>query len=150
MATSNYITDSEFHMWRALLAFAFVDKVLSVEEQAVLRAHVTRDELTPHQRKILKADFKSPPNVKTMYKKITAPEDQVRFCVLARALVWCEGDMDKQEEYILKHLGCLDSDEGRKTLSQSRDDVYLHLYHMQYQKAGMAGLLTRQRLSLHI
>ncbi|MBU0859787.1 MAG: hypothetical protein KJ667_07600, partial [Alphaproteobacteria bacterium] len=98
---------STFYMWRAVFAFALVDNMLSIEEQKLLKVYLDTVPFSDAQRAVLRADFKTPQNVESLYKKITNPADRERFCVLARALVWCEGDMDRQEEIILRRVSCL-------------------------------------------
>jgi hypothetical protein len=134
------ITDSEFSMWRALFAFSLVDKVLSIEEQNLLVLNYKSISFSPLQLKILKDDFSSQQNVEVLYKKITDKKDKERFCVLARALVCCEGEMDKQEEVILKRLSCLKNGADGDVLKRSRNHPHVHAYYKSYAEEGMAGL----------
>jgi hypothetical protein len=138
-----FITDSEFHMWRAVFAFAFVDKVFSIEEQEFLSTRIRSVNFSDKQRNILKEDLTSPPNIEAMYGRITQREDRERFCALARALVWSEGDMEEQERVILGRVGCMKSEEGMETLRSSRTHPSLQEYHEYYEKAGMAGLFDK-------
>lgn len=140
MPEESELTQSEFYMWRAVFAFALVDNVLSLEEQDILQSHLNTVPFNDIQRAILRRDFKSPQSIEAMYDKITRPEDQEHFCALARALVWCEGDMDKQEERILRHLSCLSEGAGAETLKSSREHPYLKTYTQHYAKANVAGL----------
>jgi hypothetical protein len=135
------VTDSEFHMWRAVFAFAFVDNSLSIEEQELLKSYLHQVPFSGTQMNILKEDFKDPPNVVHMFNRITESKHREHFCVLARALVWCEGDMDRQEEMILKRVACLKSDEGAEALRRSRD--YAHVFYKHYAKAGVTSLIRR-------
>lgn len=133
------IDESEFHMWRAVFAFAFVDNSLSLEEQELLQSYMKKVPFSQKQLSVLNGDFKNPPDIVKMYKGITSEKHREHFCVLARALVWCEGDMDRQEEKILKRVSCLDDDDGADLLYRSREhagDYYKH-----YAKAGMIGLM---------
>ncbi len=135
------ITASEFYMWRAVFSFAFVDNTLSIEEQELLQSHMNKVPFSTSQLEILKEDFKNPPNVVEMYNRITNQDHRQHFCVLARALVWCEGDMDAQEEKILKRVSCLKGNDGMETLRKSREhagDFYKH-----YAKAGVVALMKR-------
>ena len=139
MASKTGVSESEFYMWRAVFAFALVDNILSLEEQGVLRSYSNTVPFSPQQRKILNDDFKKPQDVVAMYNKITEIRHKERFCVLARTLAWCEGDMDRQEEIILKRVHCLKNDDGAEILRRSRDhaeDAY-----QQYYKAGIVGLI---------
>lgn len=143
MAQSSKIEDSEFYMWRALFAFTLVDHVLSLEEQSMLKIYLAKIPFSKEQLLILRDSLHNPPDVVDMYQKITNPKDKERFCVLARALVWCEGNMDKQEEEILKRVSCLKTKEGKETLFKTRSHPEINNYHEYYAKAGMQGMLKR-------
>lgn len=137
---SGSINASQFAMWRAVFAFSFVDNVLSVEEQELLRSYLAKVPFTKEQLEILRGDLRKPKNVESLYKQITETADRKHFCLLARALVWCEGDMDKQEETILKRVGCLKDMPDSDYLKNSRDHPHLHDYYQQYARAGVMGL----------
>jgi hypothetical protein len=141
MAQSQNVTSSEFHMWRAVFAFALVDKSLSIEEQELLRAHLKTVPFSPMQRETLKNDFLRPQNVEVMYKQISEPEHKRRFCVLARALAWCEGDLDRQEEEILRRVACMKGTNDEEMLRESRTHPNLRDFYQHYAKAGVAGLM---------
>lgn len=128
------VSESQFSMWRAVLAFAFVDNNLSIEEQQTLNRYVFSVPFSDAQLKILRGDFSSPQNVEELYKKITESGDRKRFCEMARVLAWCEGDITKQEEKILKRLSCLKND-AEETLKSTRDSDFIKHYHSQYEKA---------------
>jgi hypothetical protein len=149
MAPSVKISDSEFAMWRAVFAFSLVDNMLSMEEQGLLRSYLNSVPFSPAQLEIIKADFMRPQNVEAMYKKITEPAHKKRFCVLARALVWCEGDMDLQEAEILRRVACIKGvDEA--ILRESRDHPNLENFHQKYAKAGLVGLMkTNAGFQMH-
>lgn len=128
------LSDSEFHMWRAVFAFSLADNLLSLEEQGMLRSYVRSVPFSPAQLAILKNDFNKPQNVEAMYKKITDPEHKQRFCMLARALAWCEGDMDEQEEKILRRVSCLAHGEDNRIFRESRTHPGLHDVYQAYMK----------------
>ncbi len=133
------VSDSEFYMWRAVFAFALADNVLSLEEQELLKSYSSNVDFSNLQRAVIREDFKRPPNILTLHRKITRQQDRERFCVLARALVWCEGDMDRQEEEILKRVSCIkDNDLYRAALKTSRD--HAHDFYQNYARASMAGI----------
>ena len=144
------IETSEFYMWRAIFAFSLVDNILSLEEQKLLQSYLNSVPFSQSQIDILKQDFKTPQNVEDLYRKITEPRHKERFCVLARALVWSEGDMDKQEELILRQVGCLGQKADDNVLTRSRYHPDLKTYHQHYAKAGMGELLkTRPSFKIH-
>jgi len=125
------ISESEFAMWRAIFAFAFTDHEVSAEERAVLDEYRSSIHFSSKQLLILSGDFANPQDVEAMYKKITHPEDKHKFCAIARALAWCDGDLDKQDERILQSVACLKSHE--------RQHPELQSFYEKYEKNGMAG-----------
>lgn len=134
------IHESEFAMWRAVFAFAYVDNVLSLEEQDLLQTFLKKVPFSRDQLDTLKKDLAEPKDVVKLYKKISRDQDKERFCVLARAIVWCEGDMHEQERAILKKVSCFEEEEEEELLHSTRDHPHLHDYYQQYAKAGMMGL----------
>lgn len=56
-----------------------------------------------------------------MFERIENDEDRKDFFVLARALSWCDGDFDAQEEKILNQLALNESQE--RLLSESREII---------------------------
>lgn len=136
MAQHIGIDESEFTMWRAVFAFATVDGVLSLEEQQLLRSYRHKVAFSMKQLEILGQDMKEPQDVMALYKKISKPEHKKRFCILARALSWCEGDMDKQEETILKHLDCFKTGADADILRSTRGHPHVHDFYQEYSRAG--------------
>ena len=135
------VTDSEFAMWRAVFAFSLVDNMLTLEEQRLLQSYLNSVPFSPVQLDIIKADFKHPQNVETLFQKITEPRHRERFCVLARALVWCEGNMIRQEEEILRRVACLGHGADFDMLRGTRNHPHLEPYYREYARAGMVGLM---------
>lgn len=135
------ISESEFNMWRAVFAFTYVDNVLSLEEQGLLNSYLAKVPFTLAQRDILKDDLKDPKDVVMLYRRITGKEDKERFCVLARAIVWCEGDITAQEKAILKKVSCFDEEEEEEILHSTRNHPRIHDYYQDYARAGMVGLM---------
>ena len=145
------ISESEFYMWRAVFAFTFVDNVLSLEEQDLLHSYLAKVPFTKEQLKTLREDLLHPKSVVDLYRKITRREDKERFCVLARAIVWCEGDMAAQEREILKRVDCLSEPEEEAILHATRDHPRLNTYYQDYAKAGMVGLFKApHRLEIRV
>ncbi|MDB5491869.1 MAG: hypothetical protein JWO78_1718 [Micavibrio sp.] len=134
------LSESEFSMWRTVFAFATVDGVLSLEEQQLLQSYRHKVTFSMTQLEILRQDMTTPRDVVAMYKKITQPEHKKRFCILARALSWCEGDMDRQEQAILKQLDCFKSGADADILRSTRGHPHVHDYYQEYARAGIMGL----------
>ena len=143
MPSQSGISESDFYMWRAVFAFTYVDNVLSLEEQELLQTYLARVPFSKDQLNTLKQDLREPKDVVGLYKKITRAEDKERFCILARAIVWCEGDMLEQERAILKKVSCFDEEEEEELLHSTRRHPHLHDYYQQYAKAGMMGLFKQ-------
>lgn len=128
-------------MWRAVFAFSFVDNALLLGERELLRSYLKTVPFSEGQVGVLKKDFEAPQNVEAMYRKITDPEHKKRFCMLARALVWCEGDMDLQEEQILRRVACLKDAPENDFLRASRDHPDLQDFYAHYSRVGVVGLM---------
>lgn len=135
------INVSEFYMWRAVFAFTYVDNVLSLEEQELLHSYLAKVPFSKEQLAILKKDLQTPKDVVELYSHITRKQDKERFCVLARAIVWCEGDMIAQERAILKKVSCLEDDDETEILHSTRGHEHIKTYYQEYAKAGMMGLM---------
>lgn len=134
------ISDSEFNMWRAIFAFTLVDNVLSIEEQKLLQDYQHQAGFSQAQFDILKNDFKSPGDIIALFDKIAERKDKERFCILTRALAWCEGDIDRQEAEVLKKVRCLGSGEAGEIFKATRNHAHVQAYYQQYMKSGMKGL----------
>ncbi len=134
------VGESEFFMWRAVFAFALVDNILSMQEQELLRSYLKVAPFSFEQIAILKSDFARPQNVEAFYKKITRSQDKEKFCILARALAWCEGDMHRQEQAILKKVACFKDKPDDEVLRLTRNHPHIETYYQEYAKAGMIGL----------
>ncbi|MBI1326194.1 MAG: hypothetical protein GC136_00955 [Alphaproteobacteria bacterium] len=128
-------------MWRAVFAFAFVDNSLSIEEQELLKSYLATAHFTADQRRTLFADMHNPQDVVEMYRHITSVKDKERFCILARAMAWCEGHVDRQEAAILSKVSCLYEPEENIRLLNSRKEAHLYDYYQHYAKAGVRGLM---------
>lgn len=135
------ISESEFTMWRAVFAFSLVDNMLSMEEQKLLQTYLNAVPFSKNQLDTLKEDFKTPQDVETLYKRITDPAHKERFCILARALVWCEGHMERQEEAILRKVSCMGYGADRDILHGTRNHPHLDDYYQHYARAGVVGLM---------
>lgn len=145
----HHVTDSEFHMWRTLFALAFMDDVVSAEEKQLLKAYQSDALFNADQLETLRGDFMSPKDPVQMYAKITEQKDKLRFCALARTLIWCDGDPDRQEAEILRRVGCLKSADDFDILRQSRHHPHLHAYYDRYVEAGMLGLIQPESSFVH-
>ncbi len=140
---SKSITESEFIMWRAVFAFAFVDNNLSLEEQELLKSYLYQVPFSTAQLVVLREDIQNPKDVVPLYRKITDHADKKRFCVSARAIVWCEGDMTGQEKEILKRVSCMYEKAEEGILHSTRNHGDVDHYYQQYAKSGVMGLFKQ-------
>lgn len=128
-------------MWRALFAFAFSDNIVTDEEKKLLIEYRGDARFSSEQLETLQNDFLYPQDVNTLYRNISDPEFKHKFCALARALAWCDGDITQQEERILKRVTCLKDASEKDTLTKSRFHPELHQYYEQYTRNGMVGFM---------
>lgn len=133
------LNNSEFQMWRALFAFAFTDGILSVDEKNVLSDHLKDVELTEDQKKTLVKDMQNNEPVEGLYRKITNDDYKQLFCDVARTLAWCEGEIDRQEEEILKRVACLKEPSNQLFLKKSAKSSIFERYLKQYRETGKIG-----------
>lgn len=138
MATRT-LQKSEFQMWRALFAFAFTDGSLSQDEKNVLSDHLKDVELSEKQKETLVKDMQAHEPVEGLYNKIDSDFYKQLFCDVARTLAWCEGEIDKQEEEILKRVACLKETANLKFLKNSAKSSIFERYLKQYRETGKIG-----------
>jgi|AntRauTorcE11897_2_1112592.scaffolds.fasta_scaffold01916_2 hypothetical protein len=136
------MTGSEFYMWRALFAFAVVDRVLTLEKRCIFARFLEDTVFTPSQTAILTRDAKSPKDVEWLFVRITAPEYRDKFCMLARKLVCYQGEATGQAEQLLQHLSHLADKNGR----QDRGSFCaLQIEYNVYRQTGVPGLFHHAR-----
>lgn len=100
----NGVTDSRFNMWRAIVAIAHVDGILTPHEVSFMNLYEQEVDFTKRQAEILANDFKEQHCPEDLYGLITDKEDKVDFFALARALSWCDGSFTEQEKHIIEIL----------------------------------------------
>ena len=98
------VSDSEFHMWRALFAMVHGDGIVTEEEQEFMWKAIEDNNFSENQLYTLKQEITEPAGIDLMFRLITEPEDRSRFFDLARVLCWCDGDFDEQEQMIISRL----------------------------------------------
>ena len=134
------MTQSEFFMWRAVFAFAFVNNLITLEERHFLNNRLRTENFSPAEKEILKRDLQTPKDVEWLFTRIETDEDRRNFCHMARALAWSKGDMDRQEEKILEHISHLAAGEGKAILKQSRQKNFIKEHYDAYTSHGMDGI----------
>lgn len=121
------VSESRFNMWRALFAMAHVDHVVSKEEKAFLYRILQEEFFTGEQRALLENDIHKAQDIAALFGKITDQEDRSEFFYYARALVWCDGNFDEQEQKIMtalrkSHFNTADFEALTSDLDLSVDD----------------------------
>ena len=119
---SEGIAESRFYMWRAVVAMVHADGVVTAHELAFVNDYIHDIGLSSEQMKTISQDLQTPQDIYDMYAKIGDIQDKRDFFALARALSWCDGDLDGQEKHIIE---CLEeihmNDESMNLLAQSRE-----------------------------
>lgn len=98
------VSESEFHMWRALFAMVHGDGIVTNEERDFMWNTIEENNFSDHQLYTLKQEMSDPAKIDLMFRLITEPKDRTRFFELARVLCWCDGDFDEQEQMIISNL----------------------------------------------
>ena len=101
---SEGLPESRFYMWRAVVALVHADDVVVPEERQFVENYLTNVLFSEEQKEILRQDLLEPQSVQAMFSRISETVDQGEFFQFARMLVWCDGDLDKQEDRIFGHL----------------------------------------------
>lgn len=123
---SEGLNESQFFMWRAVVAMAHADGVVTPHELSFINDYLKDMHLSKTQMTIIGLDLKNNQDVYEMFSGITDRQDQKDFFALARALSWCDGDFDAQEKHIIQTLEALHmNEEVRDVLEESRDEVEL-------------------------
>ncbi len=101
---SKPVSNSEYYMWRTVVATAHADNKLTNEEIRFLAEKLEDISFTTEQNAQLVADIKKPQDVVEMFKGITDVQDQARFFNVARELVWIDGDYGEAEQAVMLKL----------------------------------------------
>ncbi len=140
---------SRFYMWRAVVAMAHADGIVTPHEINFLQAQMRDLSLSVGQLQTLAGDLGMPQNVQAMFRQITRPEDRRDFFTFARVLSWSDGNYDVQEQHILDLLaqGMQDND-NRQMLAESRDAVReitldADQWDRDVKEKGLLGMLRR-------
>lgn len=98
------LTESQFHIWRALFALVHADGIVTNEEIRFMVEALEDIPFTTEQREILTKDIAEAQPVELMYAHITDSSDQALFFEFARKLVWVDGDYGAEEQDIMLKL----------------------------------------------
>ena len=124
---TSLLTDSRFHMWRAVFAIAHADNVVTSEEKKYLRGVLAREPFSLEQKAILEQDMETAQDIAAMFVKIEEQNDRSQFFYHARMVVWSDGDFGEQEQKIMTrlkqtHISTLDFDKVMRDLDLKLDD----------------------------
>lgn len=121
------ISESRFNMWRAVFAMAHADDVITDQEETFMTEAIEKYPFSETQKDILKKDMRTKQHVGQCFASITEQQDRSDFFTFARLLVWCDGDFDEQEQFILTelkkvHISSLDFQTMMKDVKLSFED----------------------------
>ena len=127
---SEGISQSRFNMWRAVLALIHADGAIHPKELEFMNHYLLEIGFNEEQAETLISDLSNPQDPTETYEQISDIEDRGQFFMFARMLIWCDGNLDTQEEKIFDHLmknhmNEIDKDNLRNDLVSSRDDARL-------------------------
>ena len=89
---SELVTESRFYMWRAVVALAHADGVVTPHEISFIHEYAQNISFTKGQVSTLADDLQTPQDTYDMFARIMDQSDKKDFFALARALSWCDGD----------------------------------------------------------
>ena len=101
---SEGVSESRFYMWRAVVAMVHADGVVTPHEVSFLNDYIHDINLSKEQMETIGLDLQTPQDVYEMFLNISDRNDKKDFFSLARALSWCDGDFDAQEQHIIEQL----------------------------------------------
>ncbi|MCB0390698.1 MAG: hypothetical protein KDD58_05390 [Bdellovibrionales bacterium] len=96
------INDSQFNMWRAIVALVHADGHKHSDEDRFLKETFAKLPFSDQQLEILSEDMSQVKKVDDFYPQISDPGDRSQFIYFARLLFWSDGDFHHQEEAILQ------------------------------------------------
>jgi len=123
------ISDSQFNMWRAVIAIAHADGEVQPEERAFLDKTFQKLDavynLTDAQRKTLADEMVKPEQLQNILPLITEPQFRAMLVHFGEVLAWADNVISVDEEAILKklHNGQMDSLEMNRLRADVRRQV---------------------------
>ena len=121
---SDSVSASRFYMWRAVVAMAHADGIVTPHEVHFLQEQMKDVPLSEGQLQTLTGDISAPQDIAAMFGQITNTQDKSDFFKLARVLSWSDGDFDAQEQHILESLEkVMNEGDNRRMLEETRESV---------------------------
>lgn len=102
--TNQALTDSRFHMWRAVFALAHTDGRVSADEIAFAGNYLQTVPFSPEQKEILLNDLREPQDVKGLLAHVHDLADQADFFQFATMLGWSDSDYNAAEQKVIGRL----------------------------------------------
>lgn len=102
------MTDSQYQMWRGVVAIAHADGRVQEEERAYLKKVFQNLDrvygLTMAQRQELDDDMLNPKKLADILPKITEPQYRGMLIHFGEVLVWADNQVSAEEEDVIKKL----------------------------------------------
>ncbi|MGM0421870.1 MAG: hypothetical protein ACQEQL_02105 [Pseudomonadota bacterium] len=132
---SEPISNSRYTMWRAIIALAHADHVVTQEEKDFIMKKLESLPFSTEQRTQLLEDMEESPDIEALLPDITEPVDRSMLVYYGRLLVWSDGEYALQEEKLLKlmNMNALTQVDLDKALSESKD--YARQYADRYEQS---------------
>lgn len=150
----NALPTSRFNMWRAVVAMIHADGVVTAHEIDFVNNHIFDLGLSGEQLTAIQEDIQTPQDVGNMFASIELEQDKRDFFVLARALSWCDGDLDKQEAKILHTIHAKHMATGEESLLKESSEILneVELCHNQWKfkserSKSLLGFLNKRKIA---
>jgi uncharacterized membrane protein YebE (DUF533 family) len=102
------LSQSQFYMWRCVIALAHADGHVQEEERAYLQRIIAgldrRHGLSAEQKKVFETDMAQPQDVAALLPHVTDPQFRGQLIDFGRMLVWADGKLTPDEETVLQKL----------------------------------------------
>ncbi|HYD18467.1 MAG TPA: hypothetical protein VEF76_08320 [Patescibacteria group bacterium] len=102
------MSESQYQMWRGVIAIAHVDGKMHDEERAYLRRTFQNLDrvygLSVEQRKQLDDDMENPKDLATILPLITEPQFRGTLIHFGEVMVWADSEVSPEEEDVIKKL----------------------------------------------
>lgn len=98
------VSDSRFHMWRAVFAMAHLDGKVTPEEIKFAEKFLKHVPFSEEQVNVLKEDLATPQNVNEMLVNVSDKSDEADFFQFAQMMAWCDGNLDETERVLIERL----------------------------------------------
>ena len=142
------VSASRLYMWRAGVAMAHADGIVTPHEIDFLRAQMSDIPFNDAQIQTLAGDLGIAQDIHVMFRQITDINDKRDFFKLARVLSWSDGDYAAQERHILDTIEQDMAADDRALLDESRNavkEIVLNgdQWNRQVKEKGFLGLIKR-------